>query len=85
MSRLGKKINTDSRDQKHTPVRKPISLRLGKKNSIYSKEQLFQHERNSKDTRNQDIREEEYEDVDEISETESEDMHSRGKPPHGDQ
>ena len=85
MSRLGKKKNTDSRDQGHIPDRKPISSRLGKKNTTYSKEHIIQHERNSKDTRIQDIREEEYEDVDEISETESEDMHSRRSPPRGDQ
>ena len=87
MSRLGKKKNTDSRDQGHIPDRRPISSRLGKKNTTYSKEQMpiIQQERNRKDTRIQDIREEEYEDVDEISETESDDMHSRRSPPGGNQ
>ena len=80
MSRLGKKKNTDSRDLEHIPDRRPISSRLGKRNTTYIKEQMSvnRQERIRKNSRSQDIRDEECEDDDdETTETESDDKHSR--------
>ena len=65
------------RDQEYKPARQPTLSRIGKKNT-YSRKQLqsVQQEMEREDALAHEVREEEYEDVDEISESDSDDTHN---------
>ena len=71
-ARLGSKINEGAGAQEHKPNKKPALSRLGKKITSLSEEQPA-------------IREEEYDDVDEISESESEEPGDGNNPSRGSQ
>ena len=71
-ARLGSKIDEGAGAQEHKPDKKPALSRLGKKITSLSEEQPA-------------IREEEYDDVDEISESESEEPGDGKSPSRGSQ